>query len=247
MNSLLKEQISMYAKLLKLPTFGQYDDVLRQTTPDQSMEHVLLDLMKAEYVSRQENQLKRRIRAARFPAQKTIQELDMNCFKNVSQTFIHELATCKYIADKQNIIMIGPPGTGKTHLSIGLGLEACSSGYKVLFKTATGLTTELAEARDTYQLSKLENAIGKADLLILDELSYLQFDRVQSEMLFQIISDRSERASTIVTTNLPFSKWTEMFENQTMVAAMVDRLTFKSHLLDMNGDSYRLKSSMAKE
>lgn len=247
MNTLLKEQISMYAKLLKLPTFAQYEDVLRQTAPDQSMECILLDLMKAEHASRQENQLKRRIRTARFPTQKTIQELDMSWFKNVSHTFIHELAACKYIADKQNIIMIGPPGTGKTHLAIGLGLEACSSGYKVLFKTAAALTTELAEARDTYQLSKLENSIGKADLLILDELSYLQFDRVQSEMLFQIISDRSERASTIVTTNLPFSQWTEMFENQTMVAALVDRLTFKSHLLDMNGDSYRLKSSMTQQ
>ena len=114
----------------------------------------------------------------------------------------------------------------------------------MLFKNAATLSTELCEAKDNYRLGKLERTLAKADLLILDELSYLSFNRHQSELLFKVISDRSEKSSTIVTTNLPFSKWTELFENTTMVAALIDRLTFRSHVLDMNGDSYRLRSAL---
>lgn len=114
----------------------------------------------------------------------------------------------------------------------------------MLFKNAATLSTELCEAKDNYRLGKLERTLAKADLLILDELSYLSFNRHQSELLFKVISDRSEKSSTIVTTNLPFSKWTDLFENTTMVAALIDRLTFRSHVLDMNGDSYRLRSTL---
>ena len=127
---------------------------------------------------------------------------------------------------------------------IALGLKACTQGYNVLFKNAATLSTELCEAKDNYRLGKLERTLAKADLLILDELSYLSFNRHQSELLFKVISDRSEKSSTIVTTNLPFSKWTDLFENTTMVAALIDRLTFRSHILDMNGDSYRLRSTL---
>ena len=140
--------------------------------------------------------------------------------------------------------MIGNPGRGKTHLSIGLGLKACSLGLDVLFKNAATLSTELAEARDNYSLGKLEKRIQKADLLILDELSYISFNRHQSELLFKVVSERSERGSVIVTTNLPFSQWTDLFENTPMVSALVDRLTFKSYVLDMNGESYRLEQTM---
>src|SRR5699024_7413332 len=153
---------------------------------------------------------------------------------------------CGVFQQSENVIMIGNPGRGKTHLSIALGLKACTRGYNVLFKNAATLSTELCEAKDNYHLGKLERTLAKADLLILDELSYLSFNRHQSELLFKVISDRSEKSSTIVTTNLPFSKWTELFENTTMVAALIDRLTFRSHVLDMNGDSYRLKATMQK-
>ena len=127
---------------------------------------------------------------------------------------------------------------------IALGLKACTQGYNVLFKNAATLSTELCGTKDNYRLGKLERTLAKADLLILDELSYLSFNRHQSELLFKVISDRSEKSSTIVTTNLPFSKWTDLFENTTMVAALIDRLTFRSHILDMNGDSYRLRSTL---
>ncbi|NLN48929.1 MAG: ATP-binding protein, partial [Clostridiales bacterium] len=126
----------------------------------------------------------------------------------------------------------------------GLGLKACSQGLNVLFKNAAALSTELTEARDNYTLGRLENRIQKSDLLILDELSYISFNRHQSELLFKEVSERSERGSVIVTTNLPFSQWTDLFENTTMVAALVDRLTFKSYVLDMNGESYRLEQTM---
>lgn len=148
-----------------------------------------------------------------------------------SPIFIQELASYQFIKMRQNIVMIGPPGRGKTHLAIALGLNACSLGFNVLFKNAASLSTELCEARDNYKLGKIECGIEKADLLILDELSYLSFNRHQSELLFKVISDRSERGSVIVTTNLGFSRWTELFENTTMVAALIDRLSFTSHAL----------------
>lgn len=240
-----EEQIRLYARVLKIPSFGEYIQVLRQAAPDADFGTLLLELMKAESASRQENQYRRRLKAAAFPFEKTLDEFDV-CQLNdaVSPVFLNELASCKFISDKQNVVMIGNPGRGKTHLSIAIGLRACTQGFRVLFKNAATLSTELCEARDSYQLGKIERALAQADLLILDELSYLSFNRHQSELLFKVISDRSEKSSTIVTTNLPFSRWTELFENTTMVAALIDRLTFRSHVLDMNGDSYRLKTSL---
>ena len=240
----LEEQIRLCAKQLKIPTFAEYSQFLRQADSTLNFGELLLELMKAECSVRQENQMKRRLKAAAFPYQKTLEEFDFEQLNpSVSPLFIQELASCQFIRNKQNVVLIGNPGRGKTHLSIALGLKACYAGFRVLFKNAASLSTELCEARDTYSLGRLERTLAKADLLILDELSYLSFNRHQSELLFKVVSDRSEKSSTIVTTNLPFSKWTELFENTTMVAALIDRLTFHSHVLDMNGESYRLKST----
>ena len=240
-----EEQIRLMAKQLKIPTFAEYRDMLRQAPPEAGFEDLLLDLMHKESLSRQENQNRRRLKAADFPFVKTMDEFDFSELnETVSPVFLNELASCQFIQDRKNIVMIGNPGRGKTHLAIALGLKACALGFRVLFKNAATLSTELCEAKDHYQLGKLERSLEKAELLILDELSYLSFNRTQSELLFKVISDRSEKSSTIVTTNLPFSRWTELFENTTMVAALIDRLTFRSHVLDMNGDSYRLKSTL---
>lgn len=240
----INEQISLYAKQLRLPTFTEYDDVIRQADPDLSYGGFLMEMMRRELEHRHENQMKKRLENAAFPFEKTLDEFQMDRLNpSLSPSFISELASCDFIKKHQNIIMIGPPGRGKTHLSIALGMKACRAGFKVLFKNAAALSTQLAEAQDTYKLEKLQKSLARADLLILDELSYISFNRHQSELLFQVISDRSEKKSTIVTTNLPFSKWTELFENDTMVSALVDRLTFHSHILDMNGVSYRLEQS----
>ena len=222
-----EEQIRLYARQLKIPTFANYADTIRQCAPDTDFSGFLLELMMAEAESRQENQTRRRMKAAAFPFQKTL----------------NELASCKFIDACRNIVMIGNPGRGKTYISIALGIKACLQGYRVLFRNASTLSTELTEARDSYQLGKIERQLARTDLLILDELSYLSFNKYESDLLFKVLSDRSERSSTIVTTNLPFSKWTELFENTTMVSALVDRLTYRSHVLDMNGPSYRLMST----
>ena len=201
------EMIRLYARQLKIPTFAEYEEILRQADPSADFGTLLLELMKTETASRQENQNKRRLKAAGFPYLKTLDEFDFNQLNEaVSPLFLNELASCQFIRQRQNIVMVGNPGRGKTHLSIALGLKACSQGFNVLFKNAATLSTELCEARDNYRLGKLERTLAKADLLILDELSYLSFNRHQSELLFKVISDRSEKGSTIMTTNLPFSQ-----------------------------------------
>ena len=241
-----EEQIKLLAKQMKLPTFANYNDILRQAKPGADFSDLLLDLLMAETAARQENQTRRRLKAAAFPYQKTLDEFDFaQLNESVSPVFIQELASCKFIDEHKNIVMIGNPGRGKTHISIALGVKACLQGYRVLFKNAGSLSTELTEARDSYQLGRIERSLDKTDLLILDELSYMSFNKYESELLFKVISERSERASTIVTTNLPFSRWTELFESSTMVSALVDRLTFRSHVLDMSGPSYRLLSTQA--
>lgn len=241
MISTVDEQICLYARQLKIPTFANYAEIVRRCTPDTDFAGLLLELMTAEHSARQQNQTKRRIKAAGFPFQKTLDDFDYSQLNPaVSPIFIRELASCKFIDEHRNIIMIGNPGRGKTHIGIALGIKACLEGYRVLFRNASALSTELTEARDGYQLGKLERQLSRTDLLILDELSYLSFNKYESDLLFKVLSDRSERASTIVTTNLPFSRWTELFENTTMVSALIDRLTFRSHVLDMNGLSYRL-------
>ena len=238
---LIDEQIRMLAKHLKLPTFVTYSEQLRQASPDSDFGELLLMLMKTEFEQRQDNNNQRRLKQAGFPYTITIDELDISRYNGeISKLFIDELSSCRFIKERRNITMLGNPGRGKTHMAIGLGLKACSMGMTVLFKNAASLSTELSEARDNYSLGRLEKRIQRVDLLILDEMGYVSFDRYQSELLFKIIADRSERGSIITTTNLPFSEWTTLFENTAMVAAMIDRLTFNSYVLDMNGESYRL-------
>lgn len=243
----LKETIKLYAKQLKTPAFAGYENIIRQLSPSDSYDKFLCELMKLEVSQRQETGQRRRIKKAGFPVMKTLDEFEYKRLEHVSESFIWELATCDYIKNRQNVVMIGNPGAGKTHLSIGLGMKACYAGFNVKFCTAINLANELAEAIQFHRLSKLEKNFAKIDLLIIDELSYLTFNRHQSDMLFQVISERSERASIIVTTNLEFSSWTDLFENEIMVAALIDRVTFRSHILNMNvKDSYRLEQTLSK-
>ncbi len=243
----LKETIKLYARHLRTPTFSEYENVIRQLNPGDGYDKFLCEMMKLELGQRQETGQRRRIKKAGFPIMKTLDEFQYKRLKHVSEAFIWELASCDYIKNRQNIVMIGNPGAGKTHLSIGLGMKACYAGFNVKFYTAVNLANELAEATQFHRMTKLEKSLAKADLLIIDELSYLTFNRHQSEMLFQVISERSERGSIIITTNLEFSNWTELFENEIMVAALIDRVTFRSHILNMNvDDSYRLEQTLSK-
>ena len=165
-----EEQIKLLCKQLKLPTFANYTNILRQSQPGADFGDLLLDLLMAETSARQENQNRRRLKAAGFPFQKTLDEFDFSWLNpSISPVFIHELASCKFIDDRKNIVMIGNPGRGKTHISIAIGLKACLQGYRVLFKNAGTLATELTEARDAYQLGRIERQLEKTDLLILDE------------------------------------------------------------------------------
>jgi len=230
------QTVEMYAKQLRTPTFNQYSDIVRQLGTNKSYEEFLIAIMKRELDSRMESSQKRKIRTASFPYIKTMDELDCSQFENITEAFLHELASCDFISRRQNIVMIGNPGTGKTHLSIALGVKACLQGMNVKFYTAANLSNELIEAQEYKKLLKLERQIGKSELLIIDELSYLTFNRHQSELLFKVIADRSERQSVIVSTNLKFSDWVTMFENTTMVTALIDRLTFRSHVLNMNSE-----------
>ena len=237
MKNLQQQSIELYSKQLRTPMFNKYADVIRQLDKNQSYEDFLVALMKLELDSRQESTRKRKIKTAGFPYIKTMDELDCSRFEHMDEAFIHELASCDFISKRQNIVMIGNPGTGKTHLSIALGVKACMQGMNVKFFTAANLSNELIEAQDNHKLVRLEKQIAKAELLIIDELSYLTFNRHQSELLFKVVADRAERRSVIVSTNLRFSEWTTMFENQTMVTALIDRLTFRSHVLNMNSDN----------
>ena len=238
------EAIRFYAKQLRLPTFANYEQVMRQLDPGDGYEHFLLELMKTELNQRQEAGQKRRIKRARFPYSKTLDDFDYDRLEHVSKAQIYELAACDYIRTRQNVTMVGNSGSGKSHLSIGLGLKACYQGFNVRFYTAMNLANELTEALALHRLASLEKSLAKVELLIIDELSYLTFNRHQSELLFQVISERSERSSVIITTNLEFSRWTELFENELLVAALIDRLTFRSHVLNMNvSKSYRLEQS----
>jgi DNA replication protein DnaC len=231
--------IALYAKQLRIPTFTQYQEVLRQQE-QLGYEDSLIAMMKQELASRSANQQKHRIKLAGFSSEKTLEEFDFKRLRHVEEAYVYQLASCDFIRNRQNVLMIGNPGSGKTHLSIALGLKACQSGFRVKFTTAATLATMLVEARETKELLKLERQLQKADLLIIDELSYLSFNRHQSELLFKVISDRAEKSSVIISTNLEFSRWTELFENPTLTAALVDRLTFRSHILNMNNPSYRM-------
>lgn len=192
--------------------------------------------MKQELQSREANRQKRRLRAAAFPFSKTLNEFDSARFEYLDTAYVNELASCDFINRRENIIMIGNPGRGKTHRSIALGMKAYLQGFHVNFTTAARLANEMTEAKDPRTLTRLMKSLTKVDLLILDELSYVSFNRHQSELLFQVISERLESGSIITSTNLVFSKWPELFANEMLLTAMIDRLTFKS----LNGDPSRL-------
>ncbi len=231
---------------LKLSSIGkQYPMLVRQAKENgSSYEEFLLSLTEAEIGVRLQNRLKRRIKEARFPFIKTLEGFDFEEAKGLDKRLIRELSSGEYIKEHKNVIFLGKSGTGKSHLAIGLGIEACGSGVRARFVSGCGLVNELIESRSERALSRLISKYARYNLLIVDELGYVPFCKEGAELLFQVLADRHEKASVIITSNLGFADWTQLFGEANLTAALLDRLTHRAHIISCNWRSYRLKESL---
>jgi len=224
--------------------------MLRQLVPqlrqarEQSLDYsdFLLSLTEIEMEGRAENRLKRRLREAKFPLLKTLETFDYQAAPGLDRRLLHQLAAGDYISQQRNVIFLGKSGTGKTHLATGLGVEACRQGITTRFVTGCALANELA--RQGHTLSRLLQRYARYGLLVLDELGYVPFAKEGAELLFQVLAERHERRSVIITSNLGFADWTQVFGEPTLTAALLDRLTHKAHIVTCDWESYRLKESL---
>lgn len=241
----INQQIAEYSKDLRLPVFRRDYKVLAAEAAKERIdyEEYLLRLMEREWEVKQENRKKAQIRNARFPSKMYLTNLERDQLPQGAKEKLPLLERLDFIASSQNVILSGNPGTGKTHIAIGIGLKACMQGYKVLFTTVHRLLTQLRESQSQKTLKQVENQFEKYDLVICDEFGYVSFDKQGAELLFNHISLRAGRKSTIITTNLGFDRWEEIFGDPVLTAALVDRLTHKANLVNMNGESYRLKET----
>jgi DNA replication protein DnaC len=241
----INQQITAYSKELRLPVFRRDYKELATEAARQGLDYeaYLAGLMEREYELRLENRKKAQIRNARFPSRMYLSDLERDQLPPGAREKLSLLERLDFIASAQNVILAGNPGTGKTHIAIGLGLKACIQGYKVLFTTVHRLLTQVRESHSERMLKQVEAQFEKYDLVICDEFGYVSFDKQGSELLFNHLSLRAGRKSTIITTNLGFDRWDEIFGDPVLTAALVDRLTHKAHLVNMNGESYRLKET----
>jgi len=233
-------------KQLKLPAMGaEYAKLAREAAAaNEGYAAYLLRLTELEVAARASNAVHARIRAADFPVAKDFDTFDFTCVPSLSKPKVLELARGEWIEQRTNTCFIGSPGTGKTHLAIALGLAACRQGKRVRFFTAAALVTRLEEAQKQYQLDRVLAQLDRVDLLICDELGYLSFSRAGAELLFQVFADRYERRSLLVTSNLAFSEWGQIFQGERMTAALLDRLTHRCQIFEMNNESFRFRESM---
>ena len=234
-----------HLKQLKLPTMLQeYAAVASVCAKDRAdYPTYLLRLCERELLDRERRAAERQVKNARFPVTKTLETFDFKRLPSINETLIRELMTGEYIDRHENLLLVGNSGTGKTHLATALAFGACHQGRRVRFFTVTGLVTQLTEAREEKQLERLLKFLQRHDLVVLDELGYVPFSKLGAELLFEVVSRAYERLSLIVTTNLPFEQWTEVCGSQRLTGAMLDRLTHRVHILEANGESYRLSES----
>ena len=237
--------IEEYCKELKLPAIrNNFSEEIKEANQKNiSYEEFLYQLLQQESDLRRENGKKSRIRLANFPVKKYLEDLVVEELPEDARDKLRVLSSLEFIKNGQNVIMAGNAGTGKSHLATGLGIKACMEGYKVLFVTVPLLVNQLKESRSHKTLRQFENKFEKYDLVIADELGYISFDKEGSELLFTHLSLRAGRKSTIITSNLSFERWEEIFNDPVMTAAMIDRLTHKSYVVNMNGNSYRFKET----
>ncbi len=241
----LHQQVDQYSRLLRLPGFRKsYLELAQQAAQNNdSHEQYLLDLMILEYDQRTRRRKKQRIRRAGFPYQKYMEDIIKEELPSDAAQRLGVLERLDFITDGQNLILAGNPGTGKTHIAIALGIKACLNDFTVLFTTVPRLITQIQESRSNRVLRQLESRFEKYDLVICDEFGYISFDKQAAELLFTHLSLRVGRKSTIITTNLGFDRWKEIFGDEVLTAALVDRLTHKAILVNMNGQSFRVKES----
>jgi DNA replication protein DnaC len=241
--------ILQYAKQLRLPTLGDQFAGLAEEAVKEKQSHLsyLEALLEAEVEERDRKAMARRIQEARFPAVKTLEEFDFQSAPHISAALLRNLSEGGYLARKEPIIFLGDTGTGKTHLATGLGVAACRKRKRVRFTTAAEMVTELIEAQNQLELTRVRNRWTRYDLIVIDELGYVVMPDAAAELLFQVIAGRAERAAVIVTTNLPFSEWTTKFPNARLCKAMLDRLTDQAHIIETGDDSYRFRRTLAKK
>ncbi len=234
-----------HLKALKLPTIHAECEKTASRCAADNIDHLgfLLHLCELELIEREKRAAERRLKAARFPNLKTLESFEFAAQPSLNKHLVTELMRCAYVDDRESIILIGNPGTGKTHIATALGIEACGRGRRVRFWKVTELITHLIEAREERQLARMKSQLAKLDLLILDELGYVPTSKLGAELLFDVISTAYERTSLIVTTNLPFENWTEVLGSERLTGATLDRLTHRCHILEATGESYRLQDA----
>lgn len=237
-----------HLKKLRLPTvLRDYQKLARQCAAE-NVDHVryLARLIELELIGREARMVERRIKSAKFLAKKSLETFDFDAIPALNRKLVLDLARCEFVDRHENIIALGPSGVGKTHIAIGLGLAACQRGIKTRFTTAAPIVHELIEARDDKKLLRLQKQLAGHELLIIDELGFVPLSKTGAELLFELIGQRYERGATIITSNLPFDEWTSVFGDERLTGALLDRLTHHVHILEMNGQSYRLAQSRSK-
>jgi DNA replication protein DnaC len=235
--------LAFMCRALKAPSLAASWSRLadRARTEGWTHEDYLAACLEREIASRQDHGGEIRVRAARFPARKTLEDFDYSFQRSLKRDQVAHLGTLDFIAERSNIVFLGPPGTGKTHLATGIGIRACQAGHRVAFATAAEWVARLAEAHTAGRLQGELTRLGRVPLLIIDEVGYIPFEADAANLFFQLVSARYERASLIVTSNKPFGRWGEVFGDPVVAAAMIDRLVHHADVISLKGDSYRLK------
>ena len=234
-----------HLKKLRLPTMGREWEAVAANCAKEGRDYgdFLLALTERELIDREQRAAQRRIKGAKFPVLKTIDTFDFEAQSSIKEPLVRQLLSGEYLEARENVLLIGNSGTGKTHLATGLGFAACTQGRRVRFWSATALVTHMLEVREQRDLKRFLTQVEKHDLIVLDELGYVPFSKAGAELLFEVVSRAYERLSLVVTTNLPFEQWTEVMGSERLTGALLDRLTHRVHIIEANGESYRLKDA----